>query len=75
MSTSLPDFIAALGDDKAAELFEVKVRTVQSWRRRERYPRADQARRIVAAAGGQISYAGIFGPDPTTACADAQKVA
>lgn len=64
MNLSLPDFIAKLGDERAAELFDVKVRTVQSWRRRERYPRPDQARRIVAAAGGEVSYAGIFSEPP-----------
>lgn len=61
MSLSLPDFIARLGDEKAAELFGVKLRTVQSWRRRERMPRAEQARRIICAADGEVSYAGIFG--------------
>lgn len=60
MNLSLPDFIAKIGDESAVELFGAKLRTVQSWRRRERYPRPDQARRIVAASGGEVSYAGIF---------------
>jgi hypothetical protein len=64
MSTSLPKFIAAIGDPAAAELFDVKLRTVQSWRRRERHPRAEQAARIVELSGGEVDYAGIFAPEP-----------
>lgn len=60
MSRSLPEFIESVGDEAAAELFGAKVRTVQSWRRRERYPRPEQARQIVEATGGAVDFAGIF---------------
>lgn len=70
MNLSLPDFIAEIGDERAAELFDVTVRTAQSWRRRERYPRPIQARLIVARSDGRVDYAGIFGEDPIRSSAE-----
>lgn len=58
---TLPEFIERIGDEAAATLFEAKLRTVQSWRRRERFPRAEQARIIVQRAAGEVDYEGIFG--------------
>lgn len=58
---TLPDFIAELGDEEAARLLDAPLRTVQSWRRRERKPRPAQAARIIAAAEGRLDYAGIYG--------------
>lgn len=43
----LTEYIKQVGDEAAAQLFEVKIRTAASWRRRERMPRPEQARRIV----------------------------
>ena len=60
MAISLPEFIESVGDECAAQLFRAKLRTVQSWRRRERYPRADQARRIVEVTEGRVDFSGIF---------------
>ena len=65
MAMSLPELITELGDEAAADLFGVKLRTVQSWRRRERYPRAGQARLIVARSGGRTDFAGIFDSPPS----------
>lgn len=70
---TLSAFIRELGDQAAADLFGVKVRTVQSWRRLERYPRPEQSWVIVAKSEGRVDYAGIFGPHGTAANSDAQQ--
>lgn len=57
----LPDFIRTHGDDRCAELFGVKPRTVASWRRRENFPRAQKALEIVEKTDGLVSLAGIYG--------------
>lgn len=57
---TLPEFIAEIGDAKAAELFNVKERTAASWRRLENYPRATKAQEIVSILKGEISMAGIY---------------
>jgi hypothetical protein len=44
---NLPQYIEQLGDKAAAKLFETEIRTVQSWRRRERIPRKAKADFIV----------------------------
>lgn len=59
---TLPEYIADLGDEAAAQLFDVRVRTVQSWRRRERYPRPEQAERIVRLSNGKVNYEGVYAP-------------
>ena len=56
----LSAYIALLGDEKAAQLWSVKVRTVQSWRLGERTPRRDQAALIVRTS--PVTYEGIYGP-------------
>jgi hypothetical protein len=43
---NLKEFIEQMGDEKAAKLFEVKPRTVMSWRLGDRVPRPKQARII-----------------------------
>lgn len=63
MST-LPEFIAEIGDPAAADLFSVPVRTIASWRRRERTPRPAQAQQIVERTQGRVTFEGIFGPAP-----------
>ena len=60
MTISLPEFIADVGDEASAELFGVKLRTIQSWRRRERIPRPDQAQAMVLVAGGRLSLESIY---------------
>jgi hypothetical protein len=56
---TLPEYIASIGDAKAARLFRVKIRTVAAWRRKERTPRKEHAAIIVAKS--PITYAGIYG--------------
>ena len=61
MGMSLPDFITEFGDAEFAEALGAPVRTVQSWRRRERLPRPEQAREIVRLGAGRIDFDGIYG--------------
>ena len=61
MTMQLPDLIAEIGDAEFGRLVGAPVRTVQSWRRRERLPRPEQARQIVRLAAGRISFEGIYG--------------
>lgn len=72
---TLPEFIAELGDSKAARLFGVTERAVQSWRRRERLPRPAMAARIIEAAAGRVSMAGIYNLPDAAPAAPAEKVA
>lgn len=53
-------YIAEHGDAECAERWGVKARTVASWRRRERLPRPEQARVIVAETRGQVSMEDIY---------------
>lgn len=46
------------------QMVGVPLRTVQSWRRRERMPRPEQAREIVKLAGGRVTFEGIYGAWP-----------
>ena len=60
---TLPEFIAKIGDDKAAKLFStrgrrVKARTAMSWRLRTRFPTKDQADVIVKKC--EVTYDGIY---------------
>lgn len=61
---TLPDFIAEIGDPEAARLFDAELRTVQAWRRRERFPRPEKAQQMVAVSGGRLTMDGIYGADP-----------
>ncbi len=56
------DYLKTLGDERAAELFGVKPRTVRSWRFGERAPRLRQARTIVERTQGAITLAEIYAP-------------
>lgn len=47
MSKSLPELIAELGDEKAAELLATNPRVTKSWRLRYRYPRREKAKEII----------------------------
>ena len=60
MHKTLPDFITEIGDAEAARLFRAPMRTIQSWRRRERTPRPSQATMIIEASGGRVTYEGIY---------------
>lgn len=71
---TLSKLISDMGDAAAAALFGVKLRTVQSWRRRERYPRPEMAWKIVEKAGGRVDYAGIFGPPSPAAAANQDQL-
>lgn len=56
----LDQFIEEIGDEAAAKLFDVKPRTVASWRRGERKPRPDKAIEIVKTLRGKIPLEGIY---------------
>ena len=56
----LKKYIQVNGDEKCAQLFNVKPRTVASWRRGERYPRPEQANLIVTATNGEVTMTGIY---------------
>lgn len=60
MYKTLPEFITEIGDAEAARLFQAPMRTIQSWRRRERTPRPAQAPMIIEASGGRVTYEGIY---------------
>ena len=57
---SFIDFITRLGDERAAEMFRVKQRTIQSWRRAERRPRARDIPIMIEQSGGVLSLASFF---------------
>ena len=54
----LPAYIEQIGDRAAAKLFDTELRTVQSWRRRERTPRKNKAKLIVEIS--PVTYEGIY---------------
>jgi len=56
----LTAFIAEVGDERAAKLFGVTVRTAASWRRRERLPRPKQVPNIVKASKGKVTIEGVY---------------
>lgn len=70
---TLPAFIAHLGDEVASKLFQTELRTIQSWRRRERYPRPKQAQQMVAVADGRLTMQGIYGDDSAVEESEADK--
>lgn len=55
----LPDYIKQVGVAKFARAFGVKKRTVESWKRMERRPRAEQAQAIVEKT--PVTMEGIYG--------------
>lgn len=55
-------YIKNIGDEAAAALFNVEVRTAASWRLGERHPRPKKAREIVLLTGGDVSFADIYEP-------------
>ena len=61
---TLPEYIREVGDEAAARTFRAPLRTVQSWRRQERFPRLRRANEIVALTDGVVSLGGIYCQDP-----------
>jgi DNA-binding transcriptional regulator YiaG len=55
----LPDYIDQVGVQRFAKQFKVKPRTVQSWKRMERRPRAEKAQEIVEKT--PVTMEGIYG--------------
>lgn len=60
MSMTLKEFIEAEGDAACASLWNVKERTVASWRRGERFPRPAKANQIIESSGGRLTHASIY---------------
>lgn len=56
---NLKDFIASVGDEKAAKMFGVKIRTAAAWRRGERIPHSTHAKRIMKKS--PVTPDGIYG--------------
>lgn len=52
---TLIEYIKSVGDSTAADFFGVEERTVASWRRGERCPRTDTAKKIVKSLNGLLS--------------------
>lgn len=61
MKITLPEFIAEIGDIEFSRRLKTPVRTVQSWRRRERRPRPTQAQEIIRLANGRLDFEAIYG--------------
>lgn len=57
---TLVDFITERGDEAAASLFKVTVRTAASWRRKERRPKPAKAREIERTTGGLVSMQEVY---------------
>ena len=55
----LPDYIEQIGVKRFAQQFKVKPRTVESWKRMERRPRAEKAQEIVEKT--PVTMEGIYG--------------
>ena len=55
----LSEYIKDQGDEKCAKQFGVPVRTVRSWRLKNRRPRPEQAAIIVKKS--PVTYEGIYG--------------
>lgn len=64
---NLSTYIEKNGDAFCADLFGVPLRTVASWRRRERVPRPKKAAEIIDAAKGDIDIHGIYLPETSEA--------
>lgn len=56
----LPAFIKSVGDDHAAKLFGVKLRTVASWKYGEKTPRPQKALEIERLTKGRVRFTDIY---------------
>lgn len=55
------DFLRQHGDDISVALAcRVSVRTVESWRRRERFPRPPALQRLIRMSGGRLTLDGAY---------------
>jgi len=61
----LSDYINQMGVQKAARLWNVKARTVESWRVEARRPRPEQAKVIVDTS--PVTWEGIYAPKESEA--------
>lgn len=69
----LRTYLKAAGDETVAARIGVKPRTVASWRRGERMPRPDQARRLVDLSDGALTWSDVYAPPaPATQPEEAQ---
>jgi DNA-binding transcriptional regulator YdaS (Cro superfamily) len=59
---NLKTYIERMGDAVLAVELGVSHWTVRSWRVGTRTPRPEQANKIVAMSGGEVSLADIYGP-------------
>lgn len=57
---NLPSFIEQVGDEKAAKLFRVKIRTAKSWRLKERRPKDKHAEKVIKGSNGMLDYESIY---------------
>lgn len=62
---TLVEFIEETGDEACSQLWGVELRTVQSWRRRERTPRRRKASLIVSTS--PVTWEGIYRPQEEAA--------
>jgi hypothetical protein len=73
MKTTLPQFIAEMGDAEISRrLNGTPIRTIQSWRRRERRPRLAQAQELINLSDGRLDFQAIYGPDSDCGAARAR---
>jgi DNA-binding transcriptional regulator YdaS (Cro superfamily) len=56
----LPSFIKSVGDEAAARLFGVKLRTVASWKYGERTPHGKRAAEIERLTKGKVRVTEIY---------------
>lgn len=64
MKNTLPELIARLGDEAAAELLKTEPSVAKSWRLRRRYPRREKAVEIIDILAkhphGPMTFEGIY---------------
>lgn len=56
----LSEYISLIGDSAAAVLFGVPERRVNSWRLGQRKPRTKDARKVISATKGKVSWEEIY---------------
>lgn len=57
---TLKTYIDFVGNEIAAKLFNVKIRTIVSWKRGDRSPRLEKAKEIIKATKGKVTMEGIY---------------
>lgn len=56
----LPAFIRSVGDAAAVEILDAPLRTIKSWKYREKTPRAKKALEIERRTKGKVRFAEIY---------------